>query len=262
MRPTAVRTPVLIAVVLLLLAACGDDTTGPGAEPAPTLDGRTFVGDQVTGHDLVADSSLTMSFEDGKANVNAGCNQLFGDAQLDNGVLVVSQMGGTEMGCPPELMDQDTWIVEFLQSGPEVTVDDKQLVLTKNGTTITLDDEAQVQADNPIPLEGTTWELDAILKGSGDDGSVSSVPGETPTLVIQDGQIQVFTGCNSGTASVGVTDTTMTIGPLPLTRMFCEISAEPEVVAVLEGEVEYTQDYDTLTLTSPDGNSGLQFRAR
>ena len=262
MRPIAVRTTVLLTLLLLPLAACGNDTVAPSGEPAPTLDGRTFVGDDVTGRDLVAGSTLRLAFQDGRVRAHAGCNQLGGKAHLDKGVLVVGAMSTTEMGCSPELMDQDTWVAQFLESGPDVTVDVDRLVLTKDGTTITLADEATVQAADPIPLEGTEWRLESVIHGSGDDGSVSTVPGDqVPTLRIDGDRILVFTGCNRGSGLVAVGPTTLTVSKLALTKMACPDSAEPDVLAVLDGEVGYVQDYDSLTLTAADGQSGLQYRA-
>ncbi len=48
------------------------------ASASPDLDGREFVSTQVDGHDLVADSTIRISFEDGSLSINAGCNTMFG----------------------------------------------------------------------------------------------------------------------------------------------------------------------------------------
>ena len=254
-----------VTVPLLLLAACGDDTTAPPTgEPAQTLDGRTFVGDEVSGHDLVKGSTLRLSFQDGRLEAQAGCNHLSGTGRLDGGVLVGRIDVTTDMGCDRPLMDQDTWLSAFLGSRPEATVSAEALVLAKDGTTITLNDQEHVRAMDPIPLEGTTWALESLIAGSGDEGAVSSVPGEhAPTLVIEGGRIRVFTGCNRGSGRVEVDDASLTISALAVTKTACEdgATAEQAVLAVLEGEVGYVQDYDVLTLTSADGTSGLQYRA-
>jgi len=256
---------VALALPLVLLASCGDDTAAPPTgEPAQTLDGRTFVGDQVTGHDLVKGSSLRLSFQDGRVEAQAGCNHLSGIGRLDGGVLVGRIDVTTDMGCDPPLMDQDTWFSTFLGSRPEATVSAEALVLTKDGTTITLTDQEHVRAMNPISLEGTTWALESLITGSGDEGTVSSVPGgDAPTLVIKGDRIRVFTGCNRGSGSVEVEDASLIISALGVTKMACKdgATAERAVLAVLDGEVGYVQDYDVLTLTSADGPSGLQYRA-
>lgn len=263
------RATIALFPVLLILAACGDAATAPptgqpDGEPAATLDGRTFIGDQVTGHQLVAGSTLWLQFKDGKLSANAGCNHLGGTGRLDNGVLVGGIDVMTEMGCDPQLMDQDTWFSDFLGSSPSATVTAESLVLSKDGTSITFADEAHVQAQNPIPLEGTTWELESILSdGGSSDGTASSVPGPVPSLrFTADGRYEVFTGCNQGSGNVTeATSNTLVLSAPAITKMACKNSAEAEVLAVLDGSaLTYVQDYDILTLTHADG-SGLQYRA-
>jgi heat shock protein HslJ len=80
-------------------------------------------------------------------------------------------------------------------------------------------------------------------------------------LRIDGDRIMVFTGCNRGSGQVDVGPTTLTVSNLALTKMACPGGLEQGVLAVLAGEVGYVQDYDTLTLTAADGQSGLQYRA-
>ena len=258
MRPTHVRTTILAAALLLLLAACGDDTTAPGPAKAPDqLAGRVFVGEDVTGHPLVSGSVLRLDFTDGM-KANAGCNHLGGEGSLDDGFLVATVSAMTEMGCEQPRMEQDTWFVSFLESRPAATVEGPVLTLDKDGVTIRLTDEEHIRAQNPIPLEGTTWELESLVQGD----AASSVPGDKqPTIELEGGKARVFTGCNRGSGQVSVGDTTMTFGPLALTKMACQDSPEAAVLAVLTGEVAFAHDHDQLTLTGFDGKA-LVFHAR
>ncbi len=251
------------AVPLLLLAACADDTVLPQAPSSDNLDGRTFVGDDVKGHGLVKGSRLRLSFKDGKLDAHAGCNHLSGTGRLDDGLLLGGIDVTTDMGCDRPLMAQDTWFSGFLSSSPRAAVSPAALVLTKDGVTLTLEDEEHARAAQPIPLEGTTWTLESILTGTGADGVASSVVGDAPTLVVESGRIELFTGCNSGSGDVQVGSRAMTVSGLALTQKACADSATSEqaVLAVLSGEVSYEQEYDVLTLTAGDGQSGLQYRA-
>jgi heat shock protein HslJ len=255
-------TAALATAAVLVLGGCGSDTTAPvGDGPAPTLDGRTFVGDQVDGHALVPGSSLRLAFQDGQLSIDAGCNHLGAPAHLDHGRLVVGPVGGTEMGCSNALMDQDAWLSSFLGTGPDASVDASTLVLSHRGVRITLRDQERVRAADPIPLRGTTWTLESLFSGPGDNGSASNVSGPKPTLRIVGDQVQVFTGCNRGSGKVAVGDTTLTVSDLALTLVGCLHSPEPDVLRVLDSRPSYAQDYDVLTLTTPDGEHGLQFRA-
>ena len=96
---------------------------------------------------------------------------------------------------------------------------------------------------------------------------MSSLPaGAEASLTITDGQAAISTGCNSGSTSVEITDTTMTFGPVALTKMACPedlSSLEASVLAVLDGEVTYEITGDTLSIrkAGADGEIGLEYSA-
>ena len=85
-------------------------------------------------------------------------------------------------------------------------------------------------------------------------------------MTITGDQAQVDTGCNTGSSTVEVTDTTITFGPLALTRMACDeelTRLEASVVLVLDGEVTYEISGNTLSIRKDgaDGEIGLEFTA-
>jgi heat shock protein HslJ len=167
-------------------------------------------------------------------------------------------MASTMMACEEALMDQDTWLSEFLTSSPEIALDGGTLTLTGSDATISLEAKAAT------PLEGTTW----VLTGTVATEAVSSLPADADaSLTITDGQAAIRTGCNSGSTSVEITDTTMTFGPVALTKMACpeELTAlEASVIAVLDGEVTYEIAGDTLSIRKDgaDGEIGLEYTAQ
>lgn len=248
--------------MLVVLAACGEE--GSSASQDDPLDGRTFVSTDVSGHDLVPGSSVRLAFSQGQVSASAGCNSLGGTAVLRDGVLVSGAMSMTEMGCEPDLMAQDAWLVDFLGSAPAARVDETTLTLTTDDVTLRLTDQEAIRAEDPVPFDDTTWTLESFVDGAGAEGSVSSVPGDdAPTLVFSDGAVAVFTGCNRGRAAVTVGADTLEFGDLALTRKACPGAGganEAAVTAVLRGTVAFEQEYDVLTLTSPTG-AGLVYRA-
>lgn len=249
----------LLALSALALAACGsDDDTASGSAPtADDLDGTTFESTDVTGHELVADTTITLAFQADAVSANAGCNSMNGGYTITDGTLEVAAMASTMMACSDELMDQDTWLAEFLASGPEIALDGDSLTLTGGESTLTL---AAVQ---DADVEGTTW----MITGTVANEAVSSIPqGAEPSLTITDGQAAIVTGCNNGSGSVEVTDTTMTFGPIATTKMACEPDLddlEATVLAVLQGEVTYEIDGATMSIRAdgPDGEIGLELSA-
>ncbi len=129
-RPSLVKAPGVIALpaLLLALAGCAADPQDPGSQPADNdLDGRTFVARTVTvggePRPLVDGTQLVLGFDGAAMSVDAGCNQLSGDVAYADGVLRVGAMGGTEMGCDPDRMDQDTWVARFLSADPRYALD-------------------------------------------------------------------------------------------------------------------------------------------
>ena len=163
----------------------------------------------------------------------------------------------TMMACDEPLMEQDGWLSEFLSASPTIALDGSTLTLTGDDTTITLDEIESA------PLIGTTW----LVTGTVATQAVSSVPVDsTASITIDaDGTVAVDTGCNAGSGSVEITDTTLTFGPIATTRRSCidELNAlEASVLTVLQGAVTYEIDGDSLSLRSSDGEIGLELTAQ
>ena len=257
----------IVALSALALAACGSDDDSPAAEDslpavgsAPTADDladRAFESTEVDGYELVADTTIELAFLADSIAARGGCNSMNGGYQIVDGTLEVATMASTMMACSDELMAQDDWLSTFLTSNPAIALDGDTLTLTGENSSITL---AAIQ---PTELEGTTW----IVTGTVANEAVSSVPMDAEaSLTITDGQAAINTGCNSGSTSVEVTDTTITFGPIALTKMACPpelTDLEASVLAVLDGEVTYEIAGDNLSLRSGEGADevGLELTA-
>jgi heat shock protein HslJ len=250
----------VLAVSALALAACGSDNdSGSGSAPtADDLAGQAFTSTDVTGYDIVADTEIELGFEADSIGARAGCNSMSGGYSISDGTLEVGAMASTMMACDDALTAQDQWLSEFLTSGPEISLDGETLTLTGSDTTITL------EGVQPTPLEGTTWVVSGTVANEGI--SVGAVDSQA-SMTITDGQAQIETGCNTGNSSVEITDTTMTFGPMALTRMACApdlTELEASVVLVLDGEATYEINGNTLALRKDgtDGEVGLNFTAQ
>jgi heat shock protein HslJ len=255
----------VITLAILLAAACTAAATSPGTTPAGRsardgLAGREFWSTAVQGRDLVPDTRVRLVFNvDGTVGASAGCNSMGGTWSLDGTTLRVEIGQMTEMGCPDDRFAQDDWLIGWLASGLTATTEADGLILMGAGVTMTLIDREV--ADPDLPLEGTTWVLNGLELGTGNDGVVSSVPsGVRATLRIDGDQLAVDTGCNTGTAPASVDSDGLTIGHLALTKRGCERDAtevERMMTEVLHGVVRVEIDGRTLRLTSPGG--GLMF---
>lgn len=249
----------MLLTATMVVAACstaGSTGSGSPSPAAATLDGRTFLSTTVQGRELVAGSTVRLTFKDGQLGIGAGCNHIGGGYTIIDRRLTTGQLAMTDMGCAAPLMAQDTWLSGFV-AGATVLLEGDTLTLRNGDVSMTLTDREVADPDRP--LEGTRWVVDGIVSGD----AVSSVPaGATASVTIADGQMQVQAGCNSGHATVEVTATTLTIGPLALTKRACAPAAtalEQAVTDVLAGKVGYAIEADVLTLTS--GTAGLTLRA-
>jgi heat shock protein HslJ len=247
----------LIGALAFALVVTACSVGGGAASPSPaSLDGRTFLSTDVDGHDLVPGTTVRLTFEAGRIGISAGCNQMGGAYAIADGRLTIGQMMTTEMACEEPLMAQDTWVASFL-GGAAVTLSGDTLTLRNGDVTMTLTDREVADPDRP--LEGTRWVLDGIVTGD----AVSSVPaGVIAALTIANGRMEVEAGCNTGGAPVTVDDTTLTIGPLALTKRACAADAmavEQAMTTVLSGKVDISIEADVLTLTA--GDAGLMLRA-
>jgi heat shock protein HslJ len=258
----------LLTLSALALAACGSDDDSPAAGDslpevgaavtADDLVDRSFESTDVTGHELVADSTIELAFLADRVAARAGCNSMNGGFTITDGTLeLTSPMASTMMACSDELMAQDTWLNEFLSSGPAIALDGDVLTLTGDDASLTL---AEVQ---PTELEGTTWTVTGIVANE----AVSSIPMDAEaSITITDGTAAIMTGCNSGSTDVEITDTTITFGPIALTMMACSpelTELEAAVLATLDGDVTYEIAGDSLSLRNdgPDGEVGLELTA-
>jgi heat shock protein HslJ len=233
-----------LALILALAAACGSDTATPGdADPKP---------DQRVGGDYVSDALpapfgdgdvLRLTLADGTISFQATCNIMSGNAMWDDGVLSVTNVGGTEMGCPGAGFEQDEWLVDFFTSEPAVRRDGDDVSITRGVDEIWFvpAGEGGSGAGPDVTLDGTVWTLTGIEETDGDSVGIMGIPPSVDAGVTIEGtRMQVRTGCNGGSTDVTVLDDQLELGPLALTKMACMGAAgevERGVLQVLDGSV-------------------------
>jgi heat shock protein HslJ len=260
----------LAAVFAMVLAAgCGDDgdgTSGTGRSTSGTavtrqsLDGRAFVSTEVEGRELAVDSEVGIAFDGPRMIATAGCNTMSGNYSITDGALTFDgPLMSTMMGCDDDLMAQEQWLNELLESSPTISGTSDGIVLRQGGTTIVMVDKTIAEPDRP--LVGTQWQLETIVDGE----LASSVPAgvRVPTLeIISEDQVVFFDGCNQGGANVEVSGSTLSFELASTTLAQCEPNAdrvEQAVLAVLDGDVTFVIEGNQLTLTK--GEQGLVYRA-
>ena len=133
---------------VILISSCGDDSDD-GNDSADTvnlvdeetLDGHTFVATDVEGQELVPETEMTLTFEDGRLSVIAGCNTMAGGYVLSDDVLVVDTLAQTQMACDPELHAQDEWVAVLFRGGPTLTRAVGTLTVASDDVTVTFEEQ-------------------------------------------------------------------------------------------------------------------------
>lgn len=261
MPPQRLNLQMRLAVLGLLVVACGSLAAGPGID----LRGRTFLSTGVTENgqakQLVAGTRIRLGFgDDGRRiTANAGCNHLGGEARVDDGRLLADDLAMTAMGCDGGRNEQDDWLAKFLMGKPTIRLSGTELILANSTTEIRMLDRKVAEPDRP--LTGTRWIVETII----DRDIASSIPqGALAHLLLNtDGSFTGTTGCNQMGGTAVITSAAIQFSGVFTTKMACEpdrMRLEEAVLSVLRDAVDYKIDADVLQLRHPSGR-GLALRA-
>ncbi len=129
-------------------ADTGAEGAKPGLDQRDNFDERLFVATSADSRDIVEGSQIEITLGDGQINAYAGCNRIFGTYRLEGNTLIAGPLASTRMACEPELMDQDTWLIRLLESGPELTLDGDEMTLVGSDGTLVLSPDS-TSSDSP-----------------------------------------------------------------------------------------------------------------
>ena len=145
---------------------------------------------------------LRVTFGNGEIRFQATCNTMSGSAEWDDGVLRVSQVGGTEMGCPGAGHEQDEWLIDFFTSSPGVHAS------TATTCRLATDDDEMWRVPGrrgrrlhppPSRAHGRVLQLTGIEETDGDSIGMMVVSRRIKAwLQIDGGELRFHTGCNGG----------------------------------------------------------------
>jgi heat shock protein HslJ len=199
--------------------------------------------------------------KDGTFIARAGCNHLSGVIMVIDGVLRIELAEWTLMGCGPELEAQDDWLAELLMHQPDCDVVGDTLTLTSGGTTLVLLDRRIAEPD--LPLDGTIWTVESVVRGDG--GPFEHYGGAGPaTLILNGAQATGSTGGSPFTAAVTRDNRTLTFADVTLTPARPTGRAADLEQAVLENlrtPLNYAIESNHLELRGPTRTTGLNLTA-
>ena len=258
----SVARGILLAAAVSLhaaVAACGGTGTGSGGVD---LDGTWRL---VSGRDAegslpdLGGRQVTLVVDGEQVGGVSACNHYGGRIEVEGDTVSIGELGGTEMGCEPDVMDLEQRYLAGLGAVErgERAVDE----LTLSGSDVALEYEI-VPPEPDADLVGTTWLLESLID---DETASSTVPGGRLGLT-DDGTLTAETGCGevSGTYRLEGDGTAVTLlGPEPGPSIPCDELAAAQhrhVVDVLADGFTWQVDGTRLLVTSPEGR-GLEFRA-
>lgn len=203
------------------------------------------------------DAPVTLVVAGKEVSGRSACNHYGTTLRRDGDTIRISNVGGTEMGCEPHVMELERRYVEALMTVTAAHRSEGSLTLTGSG--VRLEFALQPPVDT-ADLVGTTWVLESLL----DEDTAASTAGPGRLRLEEDGTLTGSTGCREFRgryrvhgSGVLLTDLDTALGPGRCTAT--RRAQDGHVLAVLEG-FRATVDRDLLTLTARDGR-GLQLRA-
>jgi heat shock protein HslJ len=121
------RTLYLTGLTLLLTACAAPApamiTTAPAAWPEGVAYRAASISEHGRDRPLVPGTRLRIRFDrPGFVVLEAGCNMIGVSSQLTDGRMTEVGFTATAMGCAPERLAQDAWLVDFFGAGPAVVI--------------------------------------------------------------------------------------------------------------------------------------------
>ena len=265
-HPTRLSLPLIGFFAAALLSGCALLRNESGSVPeVPELGGSEWVIDGLGGVGLVSGREPTLAFSaDGRISGTTGCNRFFGSYTQDGAALTFPGTGMTKMACMEDgLMIQENAFAGVLNGAATATVDGLgELTLTgANGVGFVakraVPAGSAAEAD-PALLLGADWVVEDLNRGGVIDNT-------RLTLTFSaDGKVSGSTNCNRFNGTYTATTTSVSFGPLAMTRRACTGEAlslqQRKYMDALGGVMTWTIEADGALVLTADGGKRVLLR--
>jgi heat shock protein HslJ len=230
--------------------------TQAAALPAALADGSwqllALSGQPVAGGGTAA---VTVTFDAGRVQGFAGCNQFSGSYTLDGQTLALGDLASTMMACPEPAMAAERSFLAAFSGTLSAAIAEGTLSLTPQAG----GEPLQFTRAAAPRLEGIEWEVTGYNNGR--QAVVSIKAGSSITLRFQGGEVSGNSGCNSFSGEFAATGDSLTVGQLRTTRRACEpglMTQEQAFLAALQSATTWTvTTRGMLDVHRPDGERVL-----
>jgi heat shock protein HslJ len=260
----------LMGALALVLSSCGQSTPESPQEAVEetisqlSLAGTAWEVESFGGPDdtlpVLPDVRPTVNYLVERYAGSGGCNWYSGVYNTDGSSLRMQTPATTRTICESaEVMQQEGLFMDSLVNVTGYRMEGDKLVA------YTVEDQRMLTfvPAQPVPFEGTTWELKFIYDGK---RWQPVIPGTTVTAQFEGDQMSGSAGCNNYNAAVAIEGDTMTIGDAASTRKACTdpegvMDQETTFLSMLPSVAGYTAAGHALALLDADGQAILLFGA-
>ena len=127
--------PVFACLVMLIAAVAGGPAAAGEGEGLP---GSHWRPTEIYDMELPVVAGMEVHFGgEGELRGNGGCNGFFGSYELEGDKIEIGPLGGTQMACPPPVMERESLLMEVLAKVKRYERDGTELsLIDENGTPI------------------------------------------------------------------------------------------------------------------------------
>ena len=169
-------------------------------------------------------TNITINFSKDRINGHSAVNTYFGNYKIQNNILILPNVGSTEMAGPQELMDIERKFFDILQSSPKISYDKETLTLSNN--------KGEIWTFKVLTLEkklhNTDWRL---INMAGKNMKLQMKNEEQITLSFTENEINGNAGINNYFGSYKISNDNISIQGIGATEM-----AGPDNLMRIEGE--------------------------
>ena len=169
-------------------------------------------------------TNITINFSKDRINGHSAVNTYFGNYKIQNNILILPNVGSTEMAGSQELMDIERKFFDILQSSPKISYDKETLTLSNN--------KGEIWTFKVLTLEkklhNTDWRL---INMAGKNMKLQMKNEEQITLSFTENEINGNAGINNYFGTYKISNDNISIQGIGATEM-----AGPDNLMRIEGE--------------------------
>jgi heat shock protein HslJ len=247
-----------LVVVVLIAAACGDDTDTGHQHLAESSWEATAVAADGTLVGVDPSTITTVVFDNGLVSGSDGCNRYRFTVKVDGDRIVFDELSITGASCEPGHAGQGERFITAMRTATRYTATGDQLRLYDTTDRVV----AEFRPAAPLPLRGVAWWVTGF---AADGGGLSSPLTQISLSFRSDGTLVGVSGCNDYFAAFTTDSSTIAVEDLAFTERACAeppgvMAEEAAYFAAVQQVTNYVTSLETLTLYDGEQSVVAEYR--